>query len=85
MLEALWKKPPQVVPWPFRLTRQLGERYVLVIREAPHGLIWREPRERDGDAPAGSLRVNVDRIVEIVRAAMARTGISPGGPECIGK
>ncbi|MBK6741667.1 MAG: hypothetical protein IPG66_01310 [Hydrogenophilales bacterium] len=47
--------------------------------------MFRLTRERDGDAPGGSFRVNVDRIVEIVRAAMARTDISPGGPECIGK
>jgi len=69
--------PPQVVPWLFRLTRQLEQRYVLVICEEPYGSPWRATTGTDPGGPPGSFRIDVERTVKTVRSAMRRAGIRP--------
>jgi capsular polysaccharide biosynthesis protein len=67
--------PRQPVAWLFRLTRQLGQRYLcLVGEELPDG-------DRPDSAPDAlpapyGFRVDVGRFVEIVRAALGRVGLA---------
>jgi capsular polysaccharide biosynthesis protein len=67
--------PRQPVAWLFRLTRQLGHRYVCQVGDDLPGAA----AARDSSAATAEpyrFRVDVERVIRTIQAAMARLGLS---------